>query len=33
MALSAGDAEEGIHFGRRRRRSIVRRGARTWRSR
>jgi hypothetical protein len=32
-ALSAGDAEEGIHFGRRRRRSIMRRGARTWHNR
>jgi hypothetical protein len=31
-ALSAGDAEEGVHFGRRRR-SIMRRGAQTWRSR
>jgi hypothetical protein len=31
--LSAGDAEEGVHFGRMRRRSIVRRGARTWRNR
>jgi hypothetical protein len=29
-ALSAGDAEEGVHFGHRRRRSIMRRGARTW---
>jgi hypothetical protein len=32
VALSTGDAEEGVHFGRRRR-SIVRRDARTWRSR
>jgi hypothetical protein len=32
-ALSAGDAEEGVHFGRRRRRSIMRRGAQIWRSR
>jgi hypothetical protein len=31
--LSAGNAEEGVHFRRRRRRSIMRRGARTWRSR
>jgi hypothetical protein len=31
-ALSAGDAEEGVHFGRRRR-NIMRRGAQTWRSR
>jgi hypothetical protein len=31
-ALSAGDAEEGVHFGRRRR-SIMRRSAWTWRSR
>jgi hypothetical protein len=31
-ALSAGDAEEGVHFGRRRR-SIMRRSTRTWRSR
>jgi hypothetical protein len=31
-ALSAGDAEEGIHFGQRRR-SIMRRSARTWHSR
>jgi hypothetical protein len=30
VALSAGDAEEGINFGRRRRRSIMRRSARTW---
>jgi hypothetical protein len=30
--LSAGDAEEGVHFGQRRR-SIMRRSARTWRSR
>jgi hypothetical protein len=30
MALSVGDAEEGINFGRRRRRSIMRRSARTW---
>jgi hypothetical protein len=30
--LSAGDAEEGVHFGRRRRRSIMRWGAQTWRS-
>jgi hypothetical protein len=30
MALSAGDAEEGINFRRRRRRSIMRRSARTW---
>jgi hypothetical protein len=28
--LSTGDAEEGINFGRRRRRSIMRRSARTW---
>jgi hypothetical protein len=28
-ALSAGDAEEGVHFGRWRRRSIIRRGAQT----
>jgi hypothetical protein len=28
-SLSAGDAEEGVHFGRRRRRRIMRRGART----
>jgi hypothetical protein len=27
VALSASDAEEGVHFGRRRRRSIMRRGA------
>jgi hypothetical protein len=32
-ALSTGDAEEGVHFGQRRRRSIMRRGARTWHSR
>jgi hypothetical protein len=32
-ALSAGDAEEGIYFGRRKRRSIMWRGARTWCSR
>jgi hypothetical protein len=32
-ALSAGDTEKGVHFGRRRRRSIMRRGARTWHSR
>jgi hypothetical protein len=32
-AMSAGDAEEGEHFGWRRKRSIMRRGARTWRSR
>jgi hypothetical protein len=32
-ALSADDAEEGVHFGRRRRRSNMRRGAWTWRSR
>jgi hypothetical protein len=31
-ALSAGDAKEGVHFGRWRR-SIMRRSARTWRSR
>jgi hypothetical protein len=31
-ALSAGDAEEGVHSGRRRR-SIMRRSARTWRNR
>jgi hypothetical protein len=31
--LSAGNAEEGVHFERRRRRSVMRRGARTWRSR
>jgi hypothetical protein len=31
-ALSASDAEEGVHFGRRRR-SIMRRSAQTWRSR
>jgi hypothetical protein len=31
-ALSAGDAEEGVHFGRRRR-SIIRRSAQTWHSR
>jgi hypothetical protein len=31
-ALSAGDVEEGVHFGRRRRRNIMRRGAQTWRS-
>jgi hypothetical protein len=29
-ALGAGDTEEGIQFGRRRRRSITRRSARTW---
>jgi hypothetical protein len=28
-ALSTGDAKEGVHFGLRRRRSIMRRGART----
>jgi hypothetical protein len=33
VTLSTGDAEEGVHFGQRRRRSIMRRGARTWRSR
>jgi hypothetical protein len=33
VALSAGDAEEGVHFGLRRRRNIMRRGAQTWRSR
>jgi hypothetical protein len=32
-ALDAGDAKEGVHFGRRRRRSIMRRGAGTWCSR
>jgi hypothetical protein len=32
MALSVGDAEEGVHS-RRRRRSIMRRSTRTWRSR
>jgi hypothetical protein len=32
-ALGAGDAKEGVHFGRRRRRSIMRWGARTWCSR
>jgi hypothetical protein len=31
--LSASDAEEGVHFGRRRRRSIMRRSARTWHNR
>jgi hypothetical protein len=31
--LGAGDAKEEVHFGRRRRRSIMRRGARTWCSR
>jgi hypothetical protein len=31
--LSAGDAEEGVHSGRRRRRSIMRRGPWTWHSR
>jgi hypothetical protein len=31
-ALSAGDAEEGVDLGRRRRRSIVRSSARTWSS-
>jgi hypothetical protein len=31
-ALSTGDAEEGVHFGRRRR-SVMRRSARTWCSR
>jgi hypothetical protein len=31
-ALSAGDAEEGVNLGRRRRRSTMRSGARTWRS-
>jgi hypothetical protein len=31
-ALSTGDAEEGVHFGWRRR-NIMRRGAQTWRSR
>jgi hypothetical protein len=31
--LGTSDAEEGVHFGRRRRRSIMRPGARTWRSR
>jgi hypothetical protein len=31
--LSTGDAEEGVQFGQRRRRSIMRRGARTWRGR
>jgi hypothetical protein len=30
--LSAGDAEEGVHFGQRRR-NIMRRGAQTWCSR
>jgi hypothetical protein len=33
VALSASDAEEGVHFGRRRRRSVMRRSARTWCSR
>jgi hypothetical protein len=32
-ALGVGDAKEGVHFGRRRRRSIMRWGAQTWRSR
>jgi hypothetical protein len=32
-ALSADDAEEGVHFGWRRRRNIMRRGAQTWCSR
>jgi hypothetical protein len=32
-ALGAGDAKEGVHFGWRRRRSTMRRGARTWCSR
>jgi hypothetical protein len=32
-ALSVGDTEEGVHFGHRRRRSIMRRDARTWHSR
>jgi hypothetical protein len=32
-ALGVGDAKEGVHFGRRRRRSIMRRGAQTWCSR
>jgi hypothetical protein len=32
-ALSTGDAEEGVHFGQRRRRSIVGRSAWTWRNR
>jgi hypothetical protein len=31
-ALSAGDAEEGVNLGRRRRRSIMRSSARTWSS-
>jgi hypothetical protein len=31
-ALSAGDAEEGVHFGRRRRRNVMRRSAQTWRN-
>jgi hypothetical protein len=30
MALGAGDAEEGINLGRRRRRSIMQRSARAW---
>jgi hypothetical protein len=33
VALGAGDAEEGLHFGRSRSRNIMRRGAQTWRSR
>jgi hypothetical protein len=32
-ALGAGDAKEGVHFWQRRRRSVMRRGARTWCSR
>jgi hypothetical protein len=32
-ALGTGDAKEGVHFGWRRRRSIMRRGAPTWCSR
>jgi hypothetical protein len=32
-ALGADDAKEGVHFGRRRRRSIMRQSARTWCSR
>jgi hypothetical protein len=33
VALGTGDAIEGVHFGRRRRRTIMRQGARTWCSR
>jgi hypothetical protein len=33
VALGTGDAKEGVHFGRRRRRSIMGWGARTWCSR